>query len=272
MAIAVFGDLHGRLRLMLQLARLWQREHALKLDGILICGDLGFFPRLDRLDSATRRHAQRDPEELGFGRFFALPSPTETDEFITPWLAEVNCPIHWCNGNHEDFDELDRLVGELVAADCFGRFLYQRNGSVRALGKFQVAALGGAPEHERPKEPRAYVDPKAVRKLHKERFDVLLAHGSPKGIGGESEDWGSTLLRNLILDVKPRYCFYGHHRTPNPPVMLGDCQCCWLNDVAFESPYGPLEHGCMGILHEGEFEILDEPWMKQVTGGTWRDF
>jgi hypothetical protein len=97
-----------------------------------------------------------------------------------------------------------------------------------------------------------------------------MAHGSPQGIGGESEHWGSYLLRDLILELKPRYCFYGHHRTPSPPVMLGGCQCCWLNDVAFQSRYGPLEHGCMGILQADRFEILDEPWMNQVTGGTWR--
>jgi len=62
--VAVFGDVHGHLRLMFQLCRLWQKEHKIHLDGVLQCGDIGFFPDISRVDSATRQYAKRDPEEL----------------------------------------------------------------------------------------------------------------------------------------------------------------------------------------------------------------
>ncbi len=39
---AIFGDVHGHFRLMFQLCRHWQRNSGVHLDGILLCGDIGF--------------------------------------------------------------------------------------------------------------------------------------------------------------------------------------------------------------------------------------
>src|SRR5687767_6471805 len=61
----VFGDLHGRVLPAFRLALAWQREHGERLDGLLQVGDLGWFPDATRLDKATKRHAERDPLELG---------------------------------------------------------------------------------------------------------------------------------------------------------------------------------------------------------------
>ena len=43
------------------LRTLWQLRHKRHLDGILQCGDLGYFPDLSRIDDATRRFADEDP-------------------------------------------------------------------------------------------------------------------------------------------------------------------------------------------------------------------
>jgi hypothetical protein len=61
----VFGDLHGRVLPAFRLATLWARDHGKQLDGLLQVGDLGYFPDPSRLDKATRRHAEKDPTELG---------------------------------------------------------------------------------------------------------------------------------------------------------------------------------------------------------------
>ena len=70
--IAIFGDAHGHLRLLFQLCRLWQLEHKTHLDGIIVCGDLGFFPDVSRLDKATRRFALKDPVEIEIGQRLGL--------------------------------------------------------------------------------------------------------------------------------------------------------------------------------------------------------
>ena len=53
----IFGDLHGRILPAFHLAMAWEREHGLRLDGLLQVGDLGYFPDPARLDKATARHA-----------------------------------------------------------------------------------------------------------------------------------------------------------------------------------------------------------------------
>ena len=40
----IFGDLHGRILPAFRLAMAWEREHGLRLDGLLQVGDLGYFP------------------------------------------------------------------------------------------------------------------------------------------------------------------------------------------------------------------------------------
>src|SRR5436305_2003854 len=61
----IFGDLHGRILPAFQLASVWEREHGVRLAGLLQVGDLGYFPDPTRLDRATARHAAADPLELG---------------------------------------------------------------------------------------------------------------------------------------------------------------------------------------------------------------
>jgi hypothetical protein len=61
----IFGDLHGRILPAFCLAMAWEREHGIRLDGLLQVGDLGYFPDPSRLDKATARHAAHDPMELG---------------------------------------------------------------------------------------------------------------------------------------------------------------------------------------------------------------
>ncbi|TGO01961.1 hypothetical protein PN36_33090, partial [Candidatus Thiomargarita nelsonii] len=60
---AVFGDIHGRIALMYTLAFLWENESGIKLSGLLQVGDMGAFPNPFKLDDATQKYAQIDPDE-----------------------------------------------------------------------------------------------------------------------------------------------------------------------------------------------------------------
>ncbi len=287
---AVFGDTHGHLRLMFQLARLWQVNNGRKLDGIFQCGDLGYYPNHDNLDRATRRFANRDAEELGF-KFFTKPEPLQHD----PWVDEllngpkddlrtVSCPVWFCHGNHEDFQLLTDEVGvdDVHAVDCYGRINWIRPGHVLDLDGLRVATLGGGAERVNGPaddygldDPWKWVGAKASKKLADQRFDVLLSHVSPYGIGGESDQWGSARLREVIDACQPQYNFYAHHKTVRPPVKLGETHSVWLNDVNF-SQDAQVEAGCMGVLRwrdasDHEFAVVDDNWVKWVTPDTWQN-
>ncbi|MGQ0702351.1 MAG: metallophosphoesterase, partial [Gemmatimonadales bacterium] len=100
MRIAVVGDVHGHLALLYAILGRWRRETGKPIHLILQVGDLGAFDPGSRLDRATQRHAQSDPEELGFGEF-AGPNPPAT-------LLDPRPPLVFIPGNHEDFELLDR--------------------------------------------------------------------------------------------------------------------------------------------------------------------
>src|SRR4051794_36082767 len=109
----VFGDLHGRVLPAYRLALAWAREHGEPVDGLLQVGDLGYFPDPTRLDKATKRHAERDPLELGVLEV-TQPSPLADAVFAEPGLPRC---LWFTAGNHEDFEALDGLAGG--SADAF---------------------------------------------------------------------------------------------------------------------------------------------------------
>jgi len=59
MIIAFFGDTHGELKLMWQIAQEWQERTGSSLDYIVQVGDLGVYPGPDRLDPPTIKHAKK---------------------------------------------------------------------------------------------------------------------------------------------------------------------------------------------------------------------
>ncbi len=286
---AIFGDVHGHFRLMFQLCRHWQLKHQVHLDGILLCGDIGFFPNITGLDKATKRYAKRDPEELGFALYLG-PSATHgvhrDKQLQTTLLGDaedlntVRCPAIFCHGNHEDFEALSQTVGNqtLAPVDFYRRIYFLQSGEITELAGLRIAALGGAKERENtPAEPclGPYVDPDAASRLLGQSFDVLLTHCGPSGATGE----GSDLIQIVIEECQPWYHFYGHHRAPIPSCRIGRTQCYWHNDVNFQKVrgeyQGPPEPGCMGLLcwrgpEDHHYELVDGEWFRSITRNTWR--
>ena len=288
---AIFGDVHGHLRLVLALCQQWQLAHGVHLDGVLLCGDLGFFPDLSRADKATRRYIERDPEEAGFALYFAMPQPLSLDPLVQRTLlgnpadlGTIRCPIVFCHGNHEDFAMLEQATrgSALAPVDAFGRILYLRSGNVLELGPVRIGALGGGPElsDQDNEVVGRWVSSLAAACLVEKHFDVLLSHAAPRGIGGESDLLGSSLLRQVVELCQPVYHVFGHHRERIAPARVGRTQCVWFNRVQFQRDQhrqhtGPPEPGCMGLLSWvgpdcHELVVLDEPWFRRMTGTHWR--
>jgi len=283
-AIAVFGDFHGHLRLALQLCRLWQRANGRHLDGVLQCGDFGYFPDESRLDKATRRYAKVDPEELGFARYFGPPAPHERDDLVertlqgpSDSLDTLRCPIHWCRGNHEDFDRLDETVGDaaVAAVDVYGRFLHVRCGTVVDIAGLLVGFLGGGPGE--PSSHRGVVDGRAARRLADERFDVLVSHCAGAAVlSTHRTESGSPDVDTVVRAVRPAWHFFAHYRGPIPPFSAGPTECRWLDDVKFDDE-GGLEPGCMGLLWRWpdpvpslRYVVVVPSWLREVRSTTWR--
>ncbi len=265
----VFGDLHGRVLPAFKLAQAWAREHGVALAGLLQVGDLCDFP------TTATRHAKKDALEDG-GRLVARPSP-EADEVF----ADETCPraMWFTAGNHEDYDflkERERSAGreaDSFAVDAYGRLRCIRDGHIAELpGGPRVGALWGIdPSARRRIPPRAKISSKSTAALSGARFDVLLAHDSPRN--AVLADSGSEDIGAVIRSAKPAFAFFGHYHSTGRRVEgdFGATRVYHLSHLELDSR---AEEGSVGVLTwndgAGDFAYLDPDWLRTVTRHNWK--
>jgi Calcineurin-like phosphoesterase len=223
---AVFGDIHGRIALMYTLAILWQQQSGIALDGLLQVGDLGAFPDLSKLDKATKKHAQKDSDELGFQNFCVA---TPESQF---YLQHSQAPkTYFVRGNHEDFEYLGKF-SKPTSIDPWEQIWFIPDSQaieIRATDRsIKLGAFGGiAPRQEQPargklarekyrkaqkvsaSEPRFFSETEIENispDLH--NLDILMTHAGPQS---PELPTGSIFLNRLITHLQPRVHLFGHH-------------------------------------------------------------
>ena len=289
--VAVMGDVHGHLSLAYTILRRWERETSRTLDLILQVGDMGAFPAPYRLDKATKRFAEHDPDELGFARY------QEGDDEAAAFLGPDATPARriaadtvFIRGNHEDFVYLAEAAQGAtppVYLDLHDRIAYLPNGELFAFERrgisLRIAGLGGVSDfgahgHDPVSEFFTGHEVREVRALAG-RVDVLLTHEPPAGggatISAKRAAQGSRDVAALLGDVRPRYHFCGHWHEAgaalDAPVGVRSFE---LNAVNFLKA-SRLNPRCMGVLtwHSPErhaWDWIEAPWVSQYTRHTWR--
>jgi hypothetical protein len=274
----VFGDLHGRVLPAFKLAQAWSREHGVTLAGLLQVGDLGYFPEPARFDKATKRYAERDTLESGV-RLVAEPS-AEADAVFA---GESFLGALWFTaGNHEDYDLLKAWEhgagrgADSFVVDAYGKLRCVRDGHVALLpGGLRVGALWGidgrAPRARRRIPPCARISRRGTRALSCARFDVLLAHESPRD--AVLPDSGSENIGSVIGCAHPAFAFFGHYHGTGRRVEgdFGPTRVYHLSHLELRSR---AEEGSIGVLTwdggAGAFAYLDPAWLRTVTRHNWR--
>lgn len=289
--VAVLGDLHGHFSLAYRVLRRWELETGLALDVILQVGDLGAFPPPFRLDKATQRFAEKDPDELGFAQY--VDGSPEADAVLAPDAPDatrIDADLVFIRGNHEDFGYLAGLGGAddgPPAVDPYGRIRYLPNGATFTFERrghaLTLGALGGISEDGRPgRDPASpFYTASEVRKLRAagDRVDVLLSHEPPYGaassVSPRYTHGGSPEVLDFLREHRPRYHFCGHYHEPGQRLAApGGTESWILHAVNFQKP-SRLNPGCIGVLTwsgrgPAGFELLDPPWLKAFTKNTWR--
>ncbi|MCA9070697.1 MAG: metallophosphoesterase [Planctomycetaceae bacterium] len=260
MNILVFSDTHGRIPLMLRIVWQWQKENNSKVDCILVTGDLGVWPDLNRLDSSTRKYCQREPAELSFLCFDSYWDVNNTTHELYPKeeinragqllnaiLPEINAPILFVGGNHEDYDylqscrelnsrpeegQLEKVLGptgpHCISVETSGRIWWLIPEKVVSARGLTIAGLSGIDAAADGRDPNRY-HPLAVLtedslcsagiriadSLSEDSLDVLLTHdGLPNAV---KTGKGSLGLAEATRAINPRYHFFGHyHRSIEP--------------------------------------------------------
>jgi hypothetical protein len=277
----VFGDLHGRVLPAFCLGLAWAREHAVRVTGLLQVGDLGYFPDPSNLDKATRRHAERDPLELGT-TLVTVRNPQATAILEADDVPEG---MWFTQGNHEDsaaLDECERAGGswaDAFAVDAYARVFCVGDGRVATLpGGLRVGALWGidnqAPNARRKLPPRAYLRPRKANALAAAAFDVLLTHESPRDAVRPGS--GSTDIDAVIGLARPALAFFGHYGRVAGRVEgdFRDTRVYHLSGFELRGPGGSAEDGSVGVLRwadgRGTFDYLPSPWLRTFTRHNWQ--
>lgn len=271
MLICLFGDVHGNLPAAYELVARWEASRKRSIDAVLLAGDVAMFPDLNRIDTATRKHAKSDPTEL----FSAL--------YIEGKL-EATHPTYFCRGNHEDHQWLRSRRNQAV--DPAGKIVYLGGGEVHTVGagtdSVRILTIGGIqPPWEDPyglgdgRDTSKYFEPKELRlaeKLPPQSADVLLSHDGPYGhCLPRKPEAGAPVLTRLLETVRPKFHFFGHYGHPPLPSRLGSTWVVPLNQEHVVRI--PGRDGGMGILDTStwEFEFVldvDNPAQPQATWAT----
>jgi hypothetical protein len=212
--LAVLSDVHGHLPLAFRALRRWERETGRRLDLALQVGDLGTFPPPFRLDKATKRFAEKDPDELGFADYYeGGPDAEEVFGDEADDARRLDANMVFIRGNHEDFEFLAEMAGgvrEPVPVDAFGRIRYLPSGSrwtfTRRGISLTVGALRGIADEDGPGSSAVspFYTAAEVRHLRADgtRLDVFLSHEPPRGaavhIHPKYADAGSPEVHSLL--------------------------------------------------------------------------
>ncbi|MHA1830275.1 MAG: metallophosphoesterase family protein [Candidatus Helarchaeota archaeon] len=280
--IAILGDLHGHLTLAFLILKRWQKENNENIDFILQVGDLGAFPDVQRIDKATKRFLEKDPDELGFLNYYHK-SP-EAD-LIFNAKNNINVPfLYFIKGNHEDFEFLERISKNKdvpVPIDHYKKIYFLKSGKIYKIKvkkhSFTIGVLGGisssSPDINAPK----YYSKEEIEQLlqAKSPINILLTHDAPFNF--LSDQRGSKDIIELINYLKPQFHFCGHYHIEGRCISLSpDTQSFILNEVNFNEK-GLLKKNSIGILHiEGNdkfsFQFINDEWLSEYTRYNYKSF
>jgi hypothetical protein len=287
--VAVLGDVHGHLTLAFRVLCRWEQETGASLDLVLQVGDLGAFPPPFRLDRATRRFAEKDPDELGFADYYEG-GPDAQALFDPDAAKRFDASLVFIKGNHEDFEfleEVGRGAQEPVPVDAFGRIQYLPNGvrwTFRCRGiALSIGVLGGLADGDGPGATAVspFYTASEVRRLRANGapLDVLLSHEPPRGaaevLHPKYAGAGSPEVRAFLREIGARYHFCGHYHEPGKRLPAPEGTDSYeLNAVGF-SHRAKLNPGCIGILQwassaDHNFALLDAPWLSDYSRWDYR--
>jgi hypothetical protein len=274
----VFGDLHDRALPAFRLAQAWSRDNGIALAGLLQVGDLGEFPSRSRCDQAAQSERHKHSLEGGVG---LVAQPSQEADMI--FGGDPNTPTMWFTaGNHENYEKLrmkerrSRLQGASFLVDAHAKLRCIRDGQIADLrGGLRVGALWGIDD----KAPRALeripaggcIRRRSAESLSTARFDVLLAHESPRD--AVLVGHGSEAIGQIIRKAQPSFAFFGHYHTTGREIDgdFGTTRVYHLSHLELDSR---AEEASVGVLtwdgSAGDFAYLDPAWLRTVTRHNWR--
>jgi predicted phosphodiesterase len=215
--IIIAGDIHGEFWAINNLI-----NHHQDIKLILQCGDFGWWPR------CTFEYFNKRAESK---------------------IKNGNVKILWCDGNHEDFEDLKKYDD---CAEVFPNVFYMPRGSITQLpDKRKVLFIGGGLSIDRnlriPRDPNfgwfeeETISQKDIDGLPDEKIDIVISHTAPelfklKDYHNDHRyptDPSRKALDYVYEKYKPDLWFFGHmHRFQ--VGLFNECAWTGLSSVGFD--------------------------------------
>lgn len=215
--ILIAGDVHGSFSILNAAVS----EHSPLM--VLQCGDFGYWP--------DDMHLPRDGFRDAFG-------------------SQV--PVHFCDGNHENWAALETLVKYGYQPHYVGPgVIYQERGSTLTLPDGRVALFAGGADsidkHTRTKGhdwfPGEVLTDADFAKFPDTRVDIVISHAAPSSVTLPAPlredilyDPSRAVLQKVLERYKPALWFGAHYHVPFSQ-HLGDCEFRSLSPVHTQFPY-----------------------------------
>ena len=199
--------------------------------------------RMDRLQQVLDALEEEKPQAyLLVGDLAAEGSLHGSGREVLAAVAATGKPVVYVPGNH-DLPDLD---GRPHARNADGRRVEVAGVGVWGIGGSGPARFGFPYEWG---EER-------IRRLPRERADVLLAHCPPKGCAADrtasGHAAGSQAIRELLESGDLRLCLCGHIHEAAGCELVGDTPCFNLGSLG--SPYGAPQYG-LAVVGDDELRL-----------------
>jgi len=269
MLIAFLGDIHGRIFHAMAALVTWQKKNGKKFNLIVQAGDFGAFPYPDEY-LLNNRFVKKDPTELDFSRF--IESGSIVHEFTRLVESEIETPIHFIRGNHEDFNWLDSLEERngICDIDELGLVKYIKDGTIHRFMDINIAFLGGADFGSKDK---GIIDQEAFERLMEteEKIDILVSHEIYYGIGFSYHGitQGSRKITRLVEKLKPRYHITAHYHHMIGPHQRHGTVHAGLNNLVSPlrgKPGRNLKPGWLAVLdtEASSLKFAKDEWLTKM--------
>ena len=223
--IIIMGDIHGQFGLVNHVI------DTLPKDSIILqVGDFGWWPR------------------------FHNKIRTSSDGRMIDWnqysLNTKGIPLYWCDGNHEDFEDLEHREFNDVMKNVY----WMKRGSVLQLpDNRKVLFMGGARSIDMAYRvqgltwfPQEMISYKEIENLPDEKIDIIISHTAPLEfyIGSRYEDDPNRKVLSYLLEkYQPKIWAFGHFHNYKKGFAKG-CHWTMLADTySDEIWYEKLSNG-----------------------------
>lgn len=197
---------------------------------IYVCGDIhGNWPMLNKFIDKKKPEIILQCGDFGFWPHYH--NSTKFDGTGKPWnqygIKNKGTKIFWCDGNHENHDEIDLLsekygFDDPIELEKFNNVFYMPRTSILEINDLKIMFIGGA--YSIDKEHRIIgnswwhqeqISRKDIDNLKDEKIDIIISHTIPQQffhLLGKSQTFNdSERWLDYVFDAyRPKKWYFGH--------------------------------------------------------------